>query len=118
MIGRGQALVGDHAVLDGVADVDQAAHGGAVGCSRRRGGTLVLFGEDAFVADGDVADHQEVEVAHGGVGEGGIIDGVAGDVEAEALAMEVAAVAEVDVEVELDTVLGMVVASHGGPSFG
>jgi len=111
--GRRQALVGDHAVLDGVAEVDEALRGGSW-LSGRGGAALVAFADDLLVEDAHLADHQQAQVAHDISGELGVGDAFALDVEAEALALDAAAVGEVDFEVELDAVVVAACCIHGG----
>src|SRR3712207_127284 len=101
---RGQAFVGDHAVLDGMADVDNVV-GLTVGL--RRSGPLVPFLDDLLVEDADLAYHQEPHVLHYVVGEGLVADVVAIDVQAEILPLDATPVGEVHLEVEPDPLFGV-----------
>jgi hypothetical protein len=65
---------------------------------------LALMGlvDDLFVEDLDGADHEEAQVADDVIGEGGIGNIVAVNIKAEVLALEAAAVGELEFKVELN----------------
>src|SRR5690606_3501301 len=87
--------------------------GESAGSVRQRGGNgsgiafaaLVGLVDDALVADADRTDHQQAQVAHDVVGQRAVPDVVAMQIQAEILALQTAAVAEVDFEIEHDPLL-------------
>jgi len=66
---------------------------------------LVRLLDDPLPDDADLADHQEAHVADDVVGELGVTDVVAVDIEAELLALQAAAIREIDLEIEDDTLV-------------
>ncbi len=95
---RGQPLVRDHAALDHVAEIDSRDRLPDV---RDRGfPALVRLLDDRLVHDAHALDHEQPELPDDPRGELVVRDVVAFDVEPEALALDAAAVAEIDLEVE------------------
>ena len=69
------------------------------------GWRLCRLGDDLLVEDAHWADHQQPHVGHEVVGQLPVGDVGAGDVQAEVLALDAAAVREVDLEVESDSLV-------------
>jgi hypothetical protein len=71
----------------------------------------VALAQDSLVQDPNAANHQQPQVADEMIRDLFVLDVVAVNVEAEPLTLDTTAVGELDLEVELDAVLGWL--AHG-----
>jgi hypothetical protein len=104
---RGQSAMRDGAAFDYVAQVDITAGGRSVDRLRLCGSTTMRLLGCAR------PDHQQAHVGDEIVGQFAIGNIVAGNVEAKVSALDTAAVAEVDFEVELDAMAHRMLAGDG-----
>ena len=95
-----------------MAEVDQRPVVGRTALRYGAGRALVALADDPLVEDADIADHEQPQVTHHVGRELLVGDLLAVDVEAEALALDAAAVGELDLEVELHATINRVDRVH------
>ena len=102
--GGRQSLVGDHAVLDHMAQIYHAgaiAWGSAVGLGR----PLMPLIDNSLVEDADLADHEKPQVLDD-IGRQRIVRYVVVlDIETEILPLEAAAIGKINLEVETNPLI-------------
>jgi hypothetical protein len=111
--GRGrQAGVGDHPVLDDMAEIDPGPAVGGRGTELAASRALVALAKDPLVEDPHLPDHEQPQVAHDVGGQLVVVDVVAVDVEAKALPLDPPAVGEAHYEVELHAAIVVLDGGH------